>query len=143
MNKFFQRLFMGVNVFFIRISRGWLGGKLGTQTILLLHTVGHKSGKRHTTPIAFFFLEGYYFLVASNWGKPANAAWYYNLKHQPHSAIEVSGKRIAVEASEAQGEEYERLWKYAVEHHPPYAHYKEMTTRSIPIMVLKPIPGKA
>jgi len=142
MNKYFLRLFMSVNIFFIRISRGRLGGKLGTQTILLLHTVGRRSGKRHTTPIAYFFLDGFYFLVASNWGKPANAAWYYNLKDRPQAEIEVDGKRIAVEASEAGGAEYDRLWEYAVEHHPPYAHYKEMTARTIPIVVLRPVPGE-
>jgi F420H(2)-dependent quinone reductase len=139
MNNFFLRLFMGANVFFIRISRGRLGAKLGTQTILLLHTVGRKSGKAYTTPIAYFFLDGFYFLVASNWGKPGNAAWYYNLKHQPQAEIEVGGKTIPVDASEAHGAEYARLWDYAVAHHPPYAHYKEMTTRSIPIMVLVPV----
>jgi deazaflavin-dependent oxidoreductase (nitroreductase family) len=139
MNRFFLRLFMNVNVFFIRLSRGRLGGRLGTQTILLLHSVGRRSGKRHTTPIAYFLLDGFYFLVASNWGKPANPAWYYNLKNQPRTAIQVGGKTIPVESSEARGAEYERLWKYAVEHHPPYLHYKEMTARSIPIVVLTPL----
>jgi deazaflavin-dependent oxidoreductase (nitroreductase family) len=139
MNNFFLRLFMAINVFFIRVSRGRLGARLGTQTILLLHTVGRKSGKRHTTPIAYFFLDGFYFLVASNWGKPVNAAWYYNLKHNSRASIDVGGKAIPVEASEALGAEYDRLWKYAAEHHPPYLHYQEMTSRHIPIVVLKPV----
>ncbi len=131
---------MSVNVFFIRISRGRIGARLGTQTILLLHTVGRKTGRPHVTPIAYFFTDGFYFLVASNWGKPADAGWYYNLLARPRTEIEVRGRILPVEASQAQGPEYERLWQYAVEHHPPYLHYREMTRRHIPIVILRPIP---
>ncbi len=139
MNKFFLRVFMALNVFSIQTSRGRLGSKLGSQTILLLHTIGRKSGRSYTTPIAYFYVESFYFLVASNWGKDANPAWYYNLMKEPRSSIEVEGKAIPVEAYEADGEEYDRLWQFATEHHPPYLHYKEMTKRHIPIMVLKPL----
>jgi F420H(2)-dependent quinone reductase len=139
MNRFFLKLFMAVNVLLIRLSRGRIGSQLGTQTILLLHSVGRKSGKRFITPIAYFNTDGVYFLVGSNWGKEQNAAWYHNLLKEPHTIIEVKGKIMPVEASQAQGQEYERLWKYAIEHHPPYLHYKEMTGRHIPIVVLKPV----
>jgi F420H(2)-dependent quinone reductase len=139
MNKFFLKVFMAMNTFAIQVSRGRIGSKLGTQTILLLHSVGRKSGKSFVTPIAYFFTEGFYFVIGSNWGKDVHAAWYYNLLARPHTTIEVGGKKIPVEASTAEGSDYERLWKYAVDHHPPYAHYKEMTKRHIPIVVLKPI----
>jgi len=59
---------------------------------------------------------------------------------QPETILEVKGRQIHVEASPVEGAEYDRLWKYATEHHPPYLHYKEMTSRHIPIIVLKPIP---
>ena len=133
------KLFMAANVFIIRLSNGWLGSQLGTQAILLLHTVGRKSGKHFVTPIAYFYTEGFYFLVGSNWGKNTNAAWFHNLRARPITTIEVKGKAISVEAQQAEGEEYERLWQFAVEHHPPYLHYKEMTSRHIPIVLLKPI----
>ena len=139
MNKLSLKVFMAVNTFAIRASRGRIGSRLGTQTILLLHTVGRKSGKYLVTPIAYFYTDGYYFLIGSNWGKEHNAAWYYNLLAQPRTIIEVRGKRIAVEARQAEGAEYDRLWKYAIEHHPPYLHYKEMTSRHIPIVILQPV----
>lgn len=139
MNKFFLKIFMVMNIFAIRISRGRLGSRLGTQTILLLHTVGRKSGRQHVTPIAYFQMDGFYFLIASNWGKEHNAAWYYNLLAQPRAIIEVNGKSIPVEARQVEGTEYDRLWKYAIEHHPPYLGYKELTKRHIPIMVLQPM----
>ncbi len=139
MNKLFLKLFMAANTFAIRLSRGRIGSRLGTQTILLLHSVGRKSGKKFVTPIAYFFTEGFYFVIGSNWGKDAHAAWYYNLLARPRTTIEVKGRTIPVEATQAEGPDYERLWQYAVDHHPPYAHYKEMTKRHIPIIVLKPI----
>ena len=138
MNKFFLKIFMAMNTFAIRSSRGRLGSRLGTQTILLLHTAGRKSGRHFVTPIAYFQMENYFFLIGSNWGKPSNAAWYFNLLAQPRTTIEVKGKIIPVTARRTEGPEYDRLWKYAIEHHPPYLHYKEMTTRHIPIVVLQP-----
>ena len=139
MNKLFLKIFMAINTFAIRVSRGRIGSQLGTQTILLLHSLGHKSGKHYVTPIAYFQTDGFYFLIGSNWGKEQNAGWYYNLMVQPRTIVEVKGKKIPVEASQAEGQEYDRLWKYAIEHHPPYLHYKEMTKRHIPIVVLKPV----
>jgi deazaflavin-dependent oxidoreductase (nitroreductase family) len=139
MNKFFLKIFMASNILVIRLSRGRIGSRLGTQTILLLHSRGHRSGKGYITPIAYFFTDGFYFLVGSNWGREQNAGWYYNLLAEPRTTIEVKGRRISVEAHPAEGSQYDRLWTYAIQHHPPYLHYKEMTKRHIPIMLLKPV----
>ncbi len=139
MNGLPLKIFMAINIFAIRISRGHIGSQLGTQTILLLHSYGNKSGRHYITPIAYFYTDGYYFLVGSNWGKDRNAGWYHNLLARPRTKIEVRGKSIPVEAQLAEGAEYDRLWNYAIDHHPPYLHYKEMTTRHIPIVILKPV----
>jgi deazaflavin-dependent oxidoreductase (nitroreductase family) len=139
MKDTFIKWFMAINKFLIRISNGRIGGKLGTQAILLLHTVGRKSGKQYETPIAYFYHEGYYLIVASNWGKDKQADWFLNLKKQPRTNIVVKGKTIHVEAHEAQGDEYARLWKFATKQHPPYLTYQSMTKRHIPIMVFQPI----
>ena len=138
MPDFGLKIFMAVNVFLIRISRGRLGTRLGTQRILLLHTVGRKSGQPRRTPIAYFKVEDRYFIVASNWGKDRQAAWFYNLMSQGQTVVEVDGQTLPVEAHLAEGQEYDRLWQYATEHHPPYLHYQEMTARHIPIVVLTP-----
>jgi len=133
----FIKWFMSINSFLLRLSRGRIGSRLGTQTILILHTIGRKSGEDRAIPIAYFDYEGKYLIVASNWGKDNNADWYLNLKKQPRATLEVNGKRIQVQAREAQGEEYARLWKFATERHPPYLEYQKMTTRHIPIMVFE------
>ena len=129
---------MSINAFLLRISRGRIGSRLGAQTILLLHTTGRKSGQERAIPIAYFVYEGKYLIVASNWGKDQNADWYLNLKKQPRAALEVRGKRIEVQSREATGEEYDRLWKFATEKHPPYLGYQKTTRRHIPIMVFEP-----
>lgn len=131
--------FMAFNFFLIRFSGGRLGSKMGTQTILLLHTVGRNSGLTRTIPIAYFDFEGKYLIVASNWGRDRQADWYLNLKKQSNAAIEVKGKPIAVRTCEATGEEYSQLWKFATEKHPPYLDYQKMTKRRIPIVILEPI----
>jgi deazaflavin-dependent oxidoreductase (nitroreductase family) len=132
------KLFMKVNVFLLRATKGKLGSKLGTQTVLLLHNTGRKSGRSYLTPIAFFHHGEDYLLVASNWGRDGQADWYLNLKQQSRAVIEVEGKTISVLAREAWGEERNRLWKFATERHPPYLHYQQMTTRRIPIVILSP-----
>jgi len=130
--------FMRINAFFIRITNGRLGSKLGTQTVLLLETIGRKSGQPRVIPIAYFFHEGKYLIVESNWGKDTHADWYLNLQKNPRAVLQVNGQRITVDAHDAEGEEYNRLWKFATEKHPPYLQYPKMTKRRIPIVVFQP-----
>ena len=138
MTKFLIKVFMALNTFVIRASRGRLGTLLLSQTVLLLHTVGRRSGRHFITPISYFSVDGYYFLVGSNWGRPHNAAWYYNLLSNPHTTIEVRGRSIPVQASQAEGREYEQMWQAAVRRYPGYARYKARLQRSIPIVKLVP-----
>ena len=139
MKDTFIKWFMAINTLLLRLSHGKIGSKLGTQTVLLLHTTGRKSGEDRAIPIAYFKLDDHYLIVASNWGKEKQAAWYLNLRNDPHAKLEVGGRVITVDAREAQGEEYDRLWKYVTERHPPYLEYQKMTARRIPIMVFDPV----
>ncbi len=129
--------FMSINSLLIRLSRGRIGSKLGTQKILILHTIGRISSQEHTVPIAYFDYEGNYLIVASNWGKDRNADWYLNLRKTPRAKLEIKGKIVSVLAREAQGDEYNRLWKFVTERHAPYLEYQKMTARHIPIMVFE------
>lgn len=131
--------FMKINAFFIRISRGQVGTQLGTQNILILNTVGRKSGQTRSIPIAYFFHEGKYLIVESNWGKDNHADWYFNLQSKPQATLEVKGKTISTNARFAEGEEYIRLWEYLTKKHPPYLEYQKMTKRKIPIAIFEEI----
>ena len=137
MKNIFIKWFMTINAFLIKISNGKIGGKLGTQTILILHTTGRKSGQPRSIPIAYFFYEGKYLIVESNWGKDNHADWYFNLQKQPQASIEVNGRVIKVNANFAEGEEYARLWEYVTKKHAPYLEYQKMTERKIPIVVFE------
>ena len=137
MKDTFIKWFMTFNKFILHISRGRIGSKLGKQTVLILHTTGRKSGEDRAIPIAYFNHDGNYLIVASNWGKEHHAAWYHNLTSDPHARLEIKGKVIPVTAHEAQGEEYERLWKYVTGIYPTYLDYQKMTARHIPVMVFE------
>ena len=139
MRELFIKWFMAINSFLIRLSRGKIGSQLGAQTILILHTLGRKSGQPRATPIAYFDYQGKYLLVASNWGRDKQADWFLNLKEQPRPWSKVNGRRVEVQARESQEEEYKRLWKFATEKHPPYLDYQKMTARRIPIVMLEPV----
>lgn len=139
MKDFFIKLFMFINAQIIRLSRGKVGSKLGTQTILILHTIGRKSGEERAIPIAYFKYENKYLIVASNWGKDQQASWYLNLKKNPSATLEVQGKVISTNAHEAEGEEYTHLWSFVTKLHPPYSDYQKLTARRIPIMIFDPI----
>lgn len=135
MKATFIKWFMNFNTWLIKVSNGRLGSKLGTQTILLLTTTGRKSGKQHTIPIAYFELEQTYIIVGSNWGREQHANWYLNLKHKPSATLTIRGNTFDVTAREAEGQEYQELWQFVTERHPPYRSYQEKTTRKIPLMV--------
>ena len=139
MKDFFIKLFMDFNAFLLRISRGRIGSKLGTQTILLLETIGRKSGQLREIPIAYFFHEGKYLIVESNWGKDKHSDWYLNLLKNPRAKLTVNGKIIPVESHDAYGDEYASLWDFATRKHPPYLNYQKMTSRTIPIVVFQVI----
>src|SRR5512147_1277978 len=117
MKDLFIKWFMSVNSLLLRLSQGRIGSKLGTQTVLILRTVGRKSGQERAIPIAYFDYEGKVLIVASNWGKDKNADWYLNLKKDPRAKLEINGQIISAVAREAQREEYTRLWKFATERH--------------------------
>lgn len=138
MKDYLIKLFTDFNQFLIRITKGRIGSQLGTQSILVLHTTGRKSGQPRSTPIAYFDYQGRFLLVGSNWGRPNQADWLLNLRRDPNARIDVNGRSFAVQAREATGDEYTSLWKYATEKHPPYLHYQEMTSRRIPVVILEP-----
>ncbi len=137
MNDVFIKWFTGFNAYLIRISKGRIGSQLGTQSILVVHTTGRKSGQLRATPIAYFEHDGKYLLVGSNWGRPQEADWLLNLRSQPRARIDVKGNSFNVQAREAEGEEYERLWQYVTGRHSPYLRYQQMTSRRIPIVILE------
>ena len=134
----FTKAFTTFNIAIYRISQGRLGSQLGPQSVLLLHSVGRKSGKTYTTPVTYFQDGNHYLLVASNWGGEKNPDWYLNLLQQTRTTIQVKDRTLSVEAQPVEGEEYDRLWKLVTRQNAQYLQYQQKTTRRIPIMRLTP-----
>ncbi len=107
--------------------------------MLLLEHVGAKSGTRRTAPLLYFPDDENAVIVASKGGYPKNPAWFYNLKANPETTVQIGGERRAVRARVATPEEHERLWPLAESMWSGYADYQEHTKRTeIPLVILEP-----
>lgn len=136
--KYLFKFFMALNVWMYRRTGGKLGGTMRGFKVLLLTTTGRKSGKTITTPLGRFEHEAGYVIVASNAGQPANPAWYYNLKSNPHVTLQVLDKVIPATAEVLSGEARARAWRQVIATAPSYAAYEKRTTREIPLVLLRP-----
>ncbi|MHC1781792.1 MAG: nitroreductase/quinone reductase family protein [Anaerolineaceae bacterium] len=127
------------NVFFIKWTNGRLGSQLGKYSILLLHTVGRKTGRPHVVPLAYCRDGKNYLLTASNWGREKPPDWYLNLMQHPRTAVQVEIDTIVVETRLASEEEYPRLWDLVADQISFYPRYQKKMSRRIPILVLTPV----
>jgi deazaflavin-dependent oxidoreductase (nitroreductase family) len=123
-----------------RESKGEVGGMFSGMPLLLLHHVGAKSGTERVTPLAYLAEGDEFAIFASKAGAPDNPAWYHNLKANPITEIEVGERHIPVVASEATGEERDRLYDAQAALRPQFAEYQTKTDRKIPVIVLSPRP---
>ena len=108
----------------------------GTE-ILLLTTVGRKSGEPRTTPLIHRTDGDRYVIIASNGGATDDPAWFKNFSANPQVEIQVKAEKFPVSVSIAEGEDRERLWKLMTEVWPDYDSYQENTDRQIPVVVLE------
>jgi deazaflavin-dependent oxidoreductase (nitroreductase family) len=119
-------------------NEGRVGGMFEGVPLLLLHHTGAKSGKSRVNPLAYQADDGRYVIFASKGGAPTHPDWYHNLRAQPDVTIEVGTDTIDVVASEASGEERERLFRTQAERVPQFGDYEQKTDRVIPVIVLTP-----
>ncbi len=121
-------------------NEGRVGGMFEGASVLLLHHTGAKSGQSRINPLVFQSDDGRYVVFASKAGAPTNPAWYHNLKANPDTQIEVGTDTIDVVASEATGDERDRLFDAQVQRAPTFAEYAEKALpRIIPVILLTPV----
>ncbi|NEE02244.1 nitroreductase family deazaflavin-dependent oxidoreductase [Phytoactinopolyspora halotolerans] len=116
------------------------GGTLQGRPIILLTSVGAKTGKLRKTPLMRVEHEGEYAVVASLGGAPQHPVWYYNLIKNPHVELQDGPVKKDYLAREVFGDERALWWERAVEVWPDYANYAKKTSRVIPVFVLTPQP---
>ncbi|GAA2050789.1 F420H(2)-dependent quinone reductase [Catenulispora yoronensis] len=119
-------------------SDGAQGNTMMGKPIIILSTVGNKSGKVRKTPLMRVEHDGSYAVVASMGGAPKNPVWYYNIVANADVELQDGAEKRAYVAHEATGEEKEQWWARAVEVWPDYDNYQTKTDRIIPLFVLTP-----
>jgi deazaflavin-dependent oxidoreductase (nitroreductase family) len=117
-------------------TNGEQGGDLRGRSVIVLTSVGAKTGKLRKTALMRVEHEGVYAVVASLGGAPKNPAWYQNLKANPHVELQDGATRRDYTAREVTGDEKATWWKRAVEAWPDYSTYQAKTDRQIPVFVL-------
>jgi deazaflavin-dependent oxidoreductase (nitroreductase family) len=121
------------------------GGKEGNTLretglpIIVVTTLGVKSGKIRKIPLMRVEHDGQYALVASKGGAPAHPVWYYNLKdHKGPIEIQDGSEPAEFDVREVSGDERATWWDRAVSAFAPYAEYQAKTDRQIPVFVASP-----
>jgi deazaflavin-dependent oxidoreductase (nitroreductase family) len=119
-------------------NEGRVGGMFEGMPLLLLHHTGVRTGSARVNPLAYARDDGHYVIFASKGGAPTNPDWYHNLKAHPEVSIEVGADTIDVIASEATGEERDRLFNAQAARVPQFGDYQQKAGRTIPVIVLTP-----
>jgi deazaflavin-dependent oxidoreductase (nitroreductase family) len=114
------------------------GGDLQGKPIIVLTSVGAKSGKLRKTPLMRVEHDGEYAVVASLGGAPKHPVWYWNLLKNPRVELQDGAVKREFVAREVSGDERALWWDRSVEAWPDYANYQTKTERVIPIFVLTP-----
>ena len=120
-------------------SGGTAGTTIQGKAVVVLTTVGNKSGKLRKTPLMRVEHDGRYAIVASLGGAPQHPVWYHNVVAEPHVELQDGPVRQDMTAREVFGAEKDEWWARAVEAWPAYAEYQQKTDRVIPVFVLEPV----
>jgi deazaflavin-dependent oxidoreductase (nitroreductase family) len=120
-------------------TNGQQGATLRGRPVIVMTSLGARTGKLRKTALMRVEHEGVYAVVASMGGAPRHPVWYYNLKNNPHVELQDGAIRRDYQAREVTGDEKLVWWERAVEAWPDYANYQKRTERQIPVFVLEPM----
>ena len=128
-----------------RLVLGLSGGRtsaaevLGGMPIIFLTATGAKSGQPRTVPLIATPDGRRIILIASNWSREGNPAWYHNVMAHSEVMVAYRGAQAAYKAREASGSERDACWEKAATLYPGYAVYRQKTaSREIPVIILEP-----
>jgi deazaflavin-dependent oxidoreductase (nitroreductase family) len=138
-------LFSQANVWLYQKTGGRIGGKWRVGSafprgvpVMLLTTVGRKSGARRTTPLLYIEDGERVIIVASQGGMPKHPLWYLNLSHDPNVEVQMGRRVRRMRARDATEQERAVYWPQLVAHYRDFASYQSWTDRVIPVVVLEP-----
>ena len=120
-----------------RANDGKVSGPFEGAPLLLLHSVGAKSGASRVNPMMYQKVGDDFAVFASKGGAPTNPDWYHNLVANPRTLVEIGTETVAVVARVAEGDERERIWTKQKAAYSGIAEYEQRTTRTIPVIILE------
>jgi deazaflavin-dependent oxidoreductase (nitroreductase family) len=127
------------NIAEFRANHGRVGGQFEGAPLLILHTVGAKSGQPRTN-ITMYLQDGdRYLIFASNAGADTHPAWYHNVSAKPEVRIEVGDDAFDAVATELEGTERDEKYAEQARRYPGFGGYQEKTSRTIPVVALAPM----
>jgi deazaflavin-dependent oxidoreductase (nitroreductase family) len=122
-----------------RANGGQVGGQFAGAPLLLLHTVGAKSGQERVNPMMYRAVGDSFAVFASKGGAPTNPDWYHNLRANPGVRAEIGTSTVELTARVAEGEERDQIWSAHKQAYPGFADYERNTDRQIPVVILEPV----
>ncbi|MEL5992264.1 nitroreductase family deazaflavin-dependent oxidoreductase [Microbacterium phosphatis] len=119
-------------------TNGAEGGELQGKPVIVLTTVGAKTGGLRKTALMRVEHNGHYAVVASKGGAPDAPQWYWNILKNPHVELQDGADKRDYTARELEGAEYNEWWARATAVWPAYNDYQAKTDRRIAVFVLEP-----
>lgn len=119
-----------------RANGGKVGGQFEGANLLLLHTIGARSGRPRVSPLAYFDIDGKLIIIGSFAGAPVSPAWVHNLRANPKARVEVGADQFDVTARELPTDERDELFDKVTAAAPGFAEYQAKTSRVIPLFEL-------
>ena len=130
--------FNAKNIAEFRANHGRVGGQFAGVPLLILHTVGAKSGQPRTNIMMYLEDGDRYLIFASNAGADTHPAWYHNVSANPEVRIEVGDDAFDAVATELDGAERDQKYAEQARRIPGFGGYQEKTSRTIPVVALTP-----
>lgn len=119
-----------------RANDGKVGGNFKDMDLLLLHTIGARSGLERVNPVACMEDSGRLVIIASKGGADTHPDWYHNLVANPQVEVELGTKRFMARADPAEEPERSKLYEKMAARYPFFAEYQLKTDRTIPVVIL-------
>lgn len=124
-----------------RANSGKVGGPFEGAPVLLLHTIGAKTGAERVNPMMYQRVGEEVAVFASKGGAPTNPDWYHNLVANPEVTVELGEETVSMVARVVGSEERAGIWERQKKEFPNFAEYEEKTDRVIPVVLLSSVPS--
>ncbi len=125
-----------------RLTGGRIGARMGWIDVALVETVGRKTGKPRSVPIACYPYRDSVVVSASNSGKESHPAWYLNMQANPAVTVQIGKERFRAIVEDVAEAERADLWIKIVQMNKHQGEYLEKAERKIPLVWLRRLPAQ-